>query len=207
MFLSTLNHASLLSLQDLQPENWTCVLYPGLQQGRDAGSLLEKFSLVFSLGSGELCYTSTAAACCLPREGDSQLPTTMDQRHSTSSSCCQQSTSTFFYQHIVGESLPSCDMKPALAPGSTGPFSTKIFFPGFIFFPAPCCFVCLRGGSLFSWTVEAHLLCCVLCFLSQPHNLEQGPLFFHLSLRIGKRGEIANKRKVTDTRPCKIILK
>lgn len=187
MFFSTSNYASLLSVQDLQQENWTRVL-PWFRAGEGywvpfkTGTREDtRSSLLLSLDSVEICNISTTAAWCFPREGAPQLPTTTDQSHSTSSSCCQQSTSTFEPVHRKEKACPAVTWSLHQHPSSTGSFWTKILLPRFCFLPVPRCF-CLFGAREFVF-LNWRIVCSVVSFvsLSQPHDLEQRPLH-HLVL-------------------------
>lgn len=193
MFFSTSNYASLLSVQDLQQENWTRVL-PWFRAGEGywvpfkTGTREDtRSSLLLSLDSVEICNISTTAAWCFPREGAPQLPTTTDQSHSTSSSCCQQSTSTFEPVHRKEKACPAVTWSLHQHPSSTGSFWTKILLPRFCFLPVPRCFVCLGQGSLFSWTEGSFALSFPLFLSLSPTTWSRG-LSTILSLSSCTRG-------------------
>lgn len=105
-------------------------------------------SLLFSFGSGEFCSAFTAATCRLPRAGGGSPP---------------------LFRQCTTERKPAKPLHGSLCqhPSSIDSFWTKIVFPRFCFSPAPCCFVCLRGGGgLFSLNTEDCLPCCCLYSLS-----------------------------------------
>lgn len=156
MFLSTSYHASLLSLQALQPEKWTCVFYSGLQQGRDAESLFKqgtdtRSSLFCSLWALERSAILSLLLPVCQGRGDHSCPLPWI-RAILQVPPASSSPLVLFYQiaHCREKACSVATWSLHQHPGSTGSFWTKIVLPAFGLFPASCCFVCLGGGSLFS---------------------------------------------------------
>lgn len=186
VFLSMSTRANLFTVSSRPAaRKWDSCVLPCLRQGRGAVSLWKqgtdtKSSLFCSLWALESSpiLPSLLPAVCRGRGAHSCPSPWVLQVPAAASS----PPALFLPARCREKDRPATTQSLHQHPSSTDSFWTKIGFPRFCFFPAPSCFVCLGGGSLFSWSVEACLLCCFLGSLSQPHNLAP---FHHLVLASG----------------------